>query len=261
MKGMISYMILFDLDGTLLTSNNIVSSITADVIKHCKLNGYHIGFITARSRSNKNISLLDGLPCDFIAFYNGAVIYTEDHLIESNVLTYKEAMFILKKLNEDFPSIVMDVHLEPWNFSNVVRNICHIESGICKVCNLNDLPKYNVQRIRLESEDIMSIPLKNYMTNESTFYYTTYGDAIIVHKNANKEHATKLASNIFNIPLTQMIAFGDDVNDINMLKIVGTSVAMGNAVPSVKRIANYVTETNDNHGIAIWINKHLLQQE
>lgn len=254
-------MILFDLDGTLLTSDNIVSSITADVIKNCKLNGYHIGFITARSRSKKNVFLLDGLPCDFMAFYNGAEIYTEHHLIESNVLTYKQAMWILKRLNEDFSNIIMDVHLEPWNFSNACGNICHIESGVRKVCNLNDLPKHNVQRIRLESEDLMSIPLKNYMTNESTFYYTTYGDAIIVHKNANKEHATKLASNFFNIPLTQMIAFGDDVNDINMLKIVGTGVAMGNAVPSLKKIANYVTETNDNHGIAIWISKHLFQQK
>lgn len=54
--------------------------------------------------------------------------------------------------------------------------------------------------------------------------------------------------------------FGDDVNDTNMLKIVGTGVAMGNAVTSVKRVANYVTETNDNHGVAIWINKHLFQQ-
>ena len=190
---MIPYMILFDLDGTLLTSDNIVSSITANVIKYCKLNGYHIGFITARSRSKKNISLLDGLPCDFIAFYNGAEIYTEHHLIESNVLTYQQSMWILQRLNEDFPNIIMDVHLEPWHFFNACSHIFHLESGVCKVCTLNNLPKYNVQRIRLKSKNLMSIPLKNYMTNESTFYYTTYGDAIIVHKNANKEHATILA--------------------------------------------------------------------
>ncbi len=253
-------MILFDLDGTLLTSDNIISSITVDAIRRCKINGFHIGFITARSRSNKNISLLDGLPYDFIAFYNGAIICVEDQLIESNVLTYKEAMVILKRLNEAFSNIIIDVHLEPWNFSSAERDICHLQSGIHKGCTLNDLPRCNVQRIRLESENIMYFPLEKYMTNESTFYYTTYGDAIIVHKNANKEHATKLASNIFNIPLTQMIAFGDDVNDTNMLKIVGTGVAMGNAVTSVKRVANYVTETNDNHGVAIWINKHLFQQ-
>lgn len=55
-----------------------------------------------------------------------------------------------------------------------------------------------------------------------------------------------------------MIAFGDDINDIDMLRIVGTGVAMGNAIPSLKKIANYVTETNDNNGISAWIYKHLI---
>lgn len=85
---MIDQMILFDLDGTLLNSDNIVSPITASAIEICRLKGYYIGFITARSRSKKNIQLLDGLPYDFIAFYNGAEIYAKNHLLESNVLSY-----------------------------------------------------------------------------------------------------------------------------------------------------------------------------
>lgn len=255
---MTDQMILLDLDGTLLTSNNTVSPITADAIEICRLKGYYIGFITARSRSKKNIQLLDGLPCDFIAFYNGAEIYAKNHLIESNELSYKQTAMMLQKLNTDFPDMIFDIHQEPWNFSSVYGDIRHMESGDRKECNLNNLPKCNVQRIRLESESLMSIPLQNYMTSESAFYHTTFADAIIVHKNANKEHAVKKASDFFNIPLTQMIAFGDDINDIDMLRIVGTGVAMGNAIPSLKKIANYVTETNDNNGISAWIYKHLI---
>lgn len=251
-------MILFDLDGTLLNSDNIVSSITANAIENCRLKGYYIGFITARSRSKKNIRLLDGLPCDFIAFYNGAEIYAKKHLLESNVLSYKQTTMMLQKLSNDFPDMIFDVHQEPWNFSSVYGDICHMESGERKVCNLNNLPEYNIQRIRLESESLKSIPLQNYMTSESIFYHTAFADSIIVHKNANKEHSVKKASDFFDIPLTQMIAFGDDVNDIGMLKIVGTGVAMGNAISSLKIIANYVTETNDNNGVATWIYKHLI---
>lgn len=252
-------MILLDLDGTSLTSDNIMSSKTVDVIKNCKLKGYTIGFITARSRSKKNICLLDKVPYDFIAFYNGAEIYAENHLIESNVLPFRQASSILQRLNRDFPSMVIDVHHEPWSYSSVCGEICHMETGARKVCSLNRLPKFDVQRIRLKSDNLMSVPLQNYMTSESTFYNTTFRDAIIVHKNANKGQAVKSASKHFNIHLTQMIAFGDDVNDIDMINIVGIGVAMGNAVPSLKKIADYITETNNNNGVALWINKYLIQ--
>ena len=99
---MMHRMILFDLDGTLLTSDGTVCSTTANIIKCCKQEGHYIGYITARSRSKKNIRLLDGLPCDFTAFYNGAVICAGNQLIESNVLSYKQVTSILQRLNKDF---------------------------------------------------------------------------------------------------------------------------------------------------------------
>lgn len=256
---MIPQMILFDLDGTLLTSDSIVSPATANIINICKHKGYHIGFITARSRSKKNTCLLDKLPCDFIAFYNGAMMYAENHLIERNVLPYKQAALILQRLCEDFPDMKIDVHQEPWIFSSICDDICHMETGNRKACSHNNLPKCDVQRIRLKSKSLASVPLQDYMTSESVFYHTIFGDAIICHKSANKGHATKRASEIFGIPLTRIIAFGDDANDIDMIKIVGTGVAMGNAIPDLKKAANYVTETNDNNGIVTWINKHLIQ--
>ena len=153
-----------------------------------------------------------------MAFYNGAKIYARNHLLESNVLPYNQGIPILQKLNIDFPDIIIDVHQEPWNFSSVSGDICHMESGDRKKCNLYNLPEYDIQRIRLESKELTSVPLQNYMTPESTFYYTANGDA----------------------------------------RIVGTGVAMGNSISSLKKIAKYITETNDENGIETWINKYLL---
>lgn len=251
-------MILFDLDGTLLTSDGIVDPITADWINRCKSSGYRIGYITARSRSQKTARLLDGLPCDYIAFYNGAVICADNQLIDRNELPYQQAKCILRTLSRDYPDMVIDVHQEPWIFSNSCDEVSHCVLGDRITCSIKNLAQYNIQRIRLKSRNLASVPLEKYMTNESTFYRTVAGDAIIVHKRANKAYATKRASEYFGISTTEMIAFGDDVGDIDMIKIVGTGVAMGNGVPSLREIADYVTETNDNNGIACWISKYLI---
>ena len=251
-------MILFDLDGTLLTSDGIVSPLTANRINLCKSYGYRIGYITARARSKKTIRLLDNRPCDFIAFYNGATIYADNQLIDRNELPYQQAKLILQRLRRDYPDMAIDVNQDLRPCSHTCDEVCHSDLDNKRTYSLNCLTHDDIQRIRLRSHNLMSVPLDKYMTNDSTFYHTVAGDAIIVHKRANKAYAAKRASEYFGISTTQMIAFGDDLGDIDMIKIVGTGVAMGNAVPSLKEIADYVTETNDNNGIACWINKYLI---
>lgn len=54
----------------------------------------------------------------------------------------------------------------------------------------------------------------------------------------------------FNIDIAETMAFGDGGNDISMLKHVGIGVAMGNANPEVKEIADYITDDIDSNGIA-----------
>lgn len=253
-------MIIFDLDGTLLTSSSIVSSTTSNIIKYCKLNGYYIGYITARSSSKKTLRLLDGLPCDFISFYNGALIYAEKQLLESNTIPHHQALNILLKLNRDYQNITVEINQDPWIFSNISNEIYHRDSGERKECNFDNLANIDIQRIRLKSANLVSIPIENYITKECIFYHTASGDVIIVHKRANKAHAAQKIANYFGIPATQIIAFGDDTCDIVLLNFVGTSVAMGNAIHELKKISNYITETNDKDGVALWIKKYIIKK-
>ena len=55
-----------------------------------------------------------------------------------------------------------------------------------------------------------------------------------------------------NLPPEKTAAFGDDFNDIGMLKFCGIGVAMGNAIAEVKSIADDVCLTNDEDGLAKW---------
>ncbi len=55
------------------------------------------------------------------------------------------------------------------------------------------------------------------------------------------------------IPIENVTAFGDDLADIGSLKLCGTGVAMGNALPEVKAVADITIGTNDEDGIADYL--------
>ena len=57
--------------------------------------------------------------------------------------------------------------------------------------------------------------------------------------------------------MVNAVAFGDAQNDIPMLRAAGTGVAMGNATEAVKAAADEVTHSNNEDGIATWLEKYL----
>jgi hydroxymethylpyrimidine pyrophosphatase-like HAD family hydrolase len=74
----------------------------------------------------------------------------------------------------------------------------------------------------------------------------------ISHKNISKKTAIEvlLKDHYTNISMDKVIAFGDNYNDIEMLKAVGLGVAVANANYEVLQIADVVTDTNKNDGVA-----------
>ena len=76
---------------------------------------------------------------------------------------------------------------------------------------------------------------------------------------AGKVQAIQELANILNISLNEIVAFGDDKNDMEMLKMCGIGVAVDNAVSDVKDIADSVTLSNDEDGAAEWLAKNVLR--
>jgi hydroxymethylpyrimidine pyrophosphatase-like HAD family hydrolase len=230
-----------------------------------------IGYITGRARTMQNeidngkIFFTDkyNLPKDFIAYYNGAEIYAENISIESNTIPYESAMKIIRGLDKIYPNAKIGIYHEPWSY--LKRSGCidgenwNLETGEKVKCGIFELPNYNVQRIRIEfDKHDDKNKLNEILAEDTIFFANADGSAMIVNNNATKERAAKKASKYFNIPLADIISFGDDINDMKVLKISGVGVAMGNAINAVKEAADYVTETNDSEGISVWINKYVL---
>ena len=63
----------------------------------------------------------------------------------------------------------------------------------------------------------------------------------------------------YNLKREEIITIGDSENDISMIEYAGLGIAMGNALDSVKQKADYITDSNDNEGVANAINKFVLE--
>ena len=80
----------------------------------------------------------------------------------------------------------------------------------------------------------------------------------IIVKEGGKDIGIQEILQYYNLDLSQIMAFGDSENDIEMLEFAGLGIAMGNASDHVKNLADDVTCSNDEHGVAVAIEKHIL---
>ena len=80
----------------------------------------------------------------------------------------------------------------------------------------------------------------------------------ILNKSCNKGIGLKELIEKLGITPDEVIAIGDECNDYEMIEFAGLGVAMGNANLKIKEIANYITDTNDNDGVAKVIEKFIL---
>ena len=74
---------------------------------------------------------------------------------------------------------------------------------------------------------------------------------------AGKVQAIRELAKILDISLSEVVAFGDDKNDMEMLQICGTGVAVENAISDVKDVADSVTLSNDEDGVVEWLVKNV----
>ena len=79
-------------------------------------------------------------------------------------------------------------------------------------------------------------------------------------KNITKENAIRYICEYMDIRLEDIVAFGDDLADIGMLELCGRGVAMGNAHPDVKAVADIVIGTNDDDGIAQYLSEKIFTE-
>ncbi|MCK5201427.1 MAG: HAD family hydrolase [Spirochaetales bacterium] len=248
-------LIVLDLDGTALNSNNVIPRDLQDILIRLK-NNNACRIILASGRSIASMTPIAhslGLEAPVITLNGGVIInpISNEIYYEKNISTeiYSESLLTLKKLHIDFVIFTaFGVYAEkPSKITSILEKYTdNIIQWISDYSTIKDPVKILFIPESANSNTEVKKHTKHLPIDiiESGFSFTE-----IVPKGVNKGSALQLVSEMLEIDHDMIIAFGDNENDIEMLQLAGTGVAMGNAPDHVKIEADMVTDTNDNDGV------------
>jgi Cof subfamily protein (haloacid dehalogenase superfamily) len=278
-----------DLDGTLLNDEKQIDLETIEAIQEFRRKGGKVIVCTGRSPLSATwIAKTIGLKDEPIIAYNGAIILGENgQVAERNVFSIETLLQFWKICREEGCYAHFyegDTLLVPeenkWNNNWVKNNIPLFENSgwkieiynwyrkQCEVKLVEDfydffqkkLPKISKIAVFHEGKVLynFSEKLSKRMKHLEISSSSDYRNLEISPKGVTKASALMKVLEKQGVSLSQAAAIGDNFNDYLMLSYAGLGIAMGNAPVKVKQIADKVTDTNNNRGMALAIRRFLL---
>lgn len=252
-------LVIFDLDGTLLTSEHTLLDSTRRAIGALRDGGHQVALASSRPpRSVVAIARELSSEVTLAVSLNGAFVVRSGEVIfeqgvnpevyralverarkqELHLSVYSAWQWLVEV--EDrwaqgeadivgfVPSVVEDLRVVP-------------ESGVHKVLIMGDPKRVGEFRRQLQQSDLAT-------GLDITLSKPSYCE--IVARGVSKAEAAAQAALAAQLSMTHVVAFGDGENDLSLITAAGTGVAMGNAMPEVCQAADLVTNSNDEDGIA-----------
>jgi len=256
-RGMNIKMIVTDLDGTLLRQDKTVSEYTASVFKRCRALGIKTVFATGRPIRAVSKWLNIDIQSDANVYHNGAVVYLSDKLYQEIGIEYDTACNVLKAASK-LDDIKIAVEINDVLYANFDASTTWPGNDYI-MTDFSDLPKRPADKIIFITVDKAEINAIEQLLGDNLYWEIAENEILMVmNKNARKRNAIKKIADFFKIALTETVAFGDDYNDVEMLRECGAGVAVANAINECKAVANYICDTNENDGVAKWIDENVL---
>jgi len=243
--------LFFDIDGTLYDSNKRLPKEAKEAVFEAKQNGHEVFIATGRAPFMIKDVLRD-LEIDSYICFNGQYIVYKNEVILHNEIDSEQLTLVSEFANgRNHPMVYM-------NATKMVSSIAfhpHIEESISSL----KFPHPEHIEEFYQNEEIYQA-LVFCSKEEELAYKETFPQlkfvrwhrvsADILPTGASKANAIKLLCQKFHIPMEDTIAFGDGLNDIEMLETVGFGVSMGNGHELALKRAQYVTAHVDDNGLA-----------
>lgn len=250
-----------DFDGTLLTSDKKVTEKTKNILLKYKNNKYIIVGITARNfKSVKDVCDINMF--NYLILNNGSYIYDVENKKGTDISNIDKNTAI--EITDKFKNIAEQIDYCTLNEYYINKNkiiksrdslkqvnsIKKIEEPIARVNiflrNNDEIDKYR-EDIANSFEKLDAFIMVDTDNNSNKKWLA------LIHKGTNKYTTLEKLCEKINIDVNEVIFFGDSTNDLLTINRVGLGVAMGNALDIVKEKAKEVTLSNDEDGIAVFL--------
>lgn len=263
-------LIAVDMDGTLLNEDKEISDRCQELIKRLRENGKKIVLATGRPFNGvlPYIKLLDLYDKDdYVVTYNGALVQStnEKHILINKPLSlssYRELYDVSKELGVNIHALTQGSVLTPKDnpytgVESSINQIPIIEGPIEELDDSIDIVK--VMFIDEPKKLNTIIPLiPDWVKDKYTIVRSAPIFLEFLDKSVNKGAGVEAVAKQLGIKQEEVISVGDAENDVAMIQYAGLGVAMANATNEAKAVADHITLTNEEDGVAEVIERFML---
>ncbi|MEQ6856231.1 Cof-type HAD-IIB family hydrolase [Lysinibacillus capsici] len=256
------HLIVLDLDGTLLTDQQQISAKTKKTLLQAKEQGHQVMIATGRPYRASTIYYQElGLTTPIVNF-NGAYVHHPKNVSWQHMHTPIDLSVVhdvVDSINSyEYENIIAEVKDEVYVHTEDDRILNIFNMGNPKI-TLGDLYTHlleNPTSLLIQANEANSVIIRDHLqaVHAEVIEHRRWGAPLhiieIVRRGLNKAVGIAHVAKDLGIPRERIIAFGDEDNDLEMIEYAGLGVAMGNGISSLKNIANEITTTNNNDGIA-----------
>lgn len=265
-------LIALDMDGTLLKNDKTISKENFDALQKARENNIKIVLATGRpikgiEKYLKELNLLS--EDEYAVTFNGALVKTTkgDHIIAKTLMNLEDLDY-LYKLSKNL-EVNIHAHTNEECITPKSSKYSILEADLNSIplteVNFDTIDKNTIivkimfiDEPKILDKALKAIPVElyeKYTIVRSAPYFLEF-----LNKESNKGTGVKLLSEKLGIKREEIICAGDADNDKHMIEYAGLGVAMANADDSIKKIADFVTKSNEENGIAYVINKFIFNE-
>jgi hypothetical protein len=260
-------LVAIDLDGTLLNDSKQVSDQTVAAL--CDLPARGIKVVIASARPPRSVRhIYQTLRLDTWQInYNGALIWDEPRrqVVFHLPMPGEVARRIIEYARELFPQVLVSCEVQDRWLTDRHEQKHTTETGRLfqpdKIAAVAEMCSEPITKLLLlgPPEMMAHLALKIADLHPDVSLVQSDRDLIqIMAAGANKAAALRRVAEQYHVPMANVMAIGDASNDIPMLEAAGIAVAMDNAHPEVKRIADWIAPSNNDHGVHAALRRYRL---